>query len=102
MHRAPYWVALYSHTSGAGPVFPAPGSPGGLVDQYRLWRDWTMWQYGGVAWENGRSRAKVYHHGRYRFSPYFGNMDRPLERNVFKGSREQLKAFWVKHGLKLR
>ena len=102
LRRAPYWVALYSHTSGAGPIFPAPGNPKGLVEQYDIWPDWTMWQYGGVAWENGRSHAKVYSHGRYRFSRYFGNIDRPLERNVFKGSQSQLSAFWRKHGLPLR
>ncbi len=102
LRRAPYWLALYSHESGAGPVYPAPGDPAGLVDQYRLWSRWTLWQYGGVAWENRRSRPKVYNHGRYRFSPYFGDMDRPLERNVFNGSHAQLDAFWQRHGLALR
>ncbi len=100
--QAPYWLALYSHESGAGPIFPAPGSPEGLVDQYRLWKRWTMWQYGGVAWENGRSRPKVYSHGRYRFSRYFGDLDRPVERNVFKGSAADLAAFWQRHGIALR
>ena len=55
-----------------------------------------------VAWENGRSRPKVYNHGRYRFSTYFGDMDRPLERNVFNGSHGQLNAFWNRHGMALR
>ena len=99
--RAPYWLALYSHTSGAGPVFPAPGSPQNLAEQYDLWPTWTMWQYGGVAWENRRSRPKVYNHGRYRFPTYFGNMDRPLERNVFRGSQAQLTSFWKRHGIRL-
>ncbi len=102
LRRAPYWLALYSHESGAGPVFPAPGSPRGLVDQYRLWSNWTLWQYGGVDWEGGGSRPKVYSHGGYRFSPYFGNMDRPLERSVFNGSHAALAAFWQRHGLSLR
>ena len=101
IRRAPYWLALYSHESGAGPIFPAPGDPNGLVRQYQLWPDWTLWQYGGVAWEGGRSRAKVYNHGRYRFSPYFGNLDRPIERNVFKGSYGALQSFWQRHGLRL-
>jgi GH25 family lysozyme M1 (1,4-beta-N-acetylmuramidase) len=101
LKRAPYWLALYSHESGAGPVYPAPGNPKGLLDQYRLWSNWTLWQYGGVGWENGASRPKVYHHGRYRFSPYFGDMDRPLERNVFNGSHAQLDTFWQRHGLAL-
>lgn len=100
--RAPYWLALYSHESGAGPIFPAPGNPRGLVKQYNLWPDWTMWQYGGVGWENRASHAKVYSHGRYRFSKYFGNMDRPLERNVFRGSVSDLAAFWKRHGMALR
>ncbi|MGI9243370.1 MAG: hypothetical protein ACR2RV_21405, partial [Verrucomicrobiales bacterium] len=100
--RAPYWLALYSHESGAGPIFPAPGDPDGLVDQYNLWDRWTMWQYGGVAWANGKSNPKVYSHGRYRFSRYFGDMDRPIERNVFRGSASQLAAFWKRHGLLLR
>ena len=102
LRRSPYWLALYSHESGAGPIFPAPGSPQGLVNQYRLWSDWTLWQYGGVDWERGGSRPKVYSHGRYRFSPYFGDMDRPVERNVFNGSQAQLLAFWQRHGLPLR
>ncbi len=102
LQRAPYWLALYSHESGAGPVFPAPGNPQGLVRQYGLWPDWTMWQYGGVDWERGRSRPKVYSHGRYRFSTYFGNLDRPVERNVFNGSHSALAGFWKKHGIPLR
>jgi GH25 family lysozyme M1 (1,4-beta-N-acetylmuramidase) len=100
--RAPYWLALYSHESGAGPVFPAPGNPKNLVKQYSLWPNWTLWQYGGVAWENGGSRPKVFSHGSYRFSTYFGNLDRPIERNVFNGSQAQLNAFWQRHGLSLR
>ena len=99
--QAPYWLALYSHESGAGPIFPAPGSPEGLVDQYRLWNRWTMWQYGGVDWANGGSRPKVYSHGRYRFSRYFGDLDRPVERNVFKGSTAELTVFWRRHGIPL-
>ncbi len=102
LKRAPYWLALYSHTSGAGPVFPAPGSPGGLVEQYQLWPDWTLWQYGGVDWEGGASQPKVYNHGRYRFSTYFGNLDRPVERSVFAGSLGGLQSFWQKHGYRLR
>lgn len=102
LRRMPYWLALYSHESGASAQFPAAGSPAGLVSQYRVWSDWTLWQYGGVDWERGRSRPKVYNHGRWRFSPYFGNMDRPLERNVFNGSHGQLQGFWQRHGLSLR
>lgn len=102
LRRAPYWLALYSHESGAGSTFPSPGNPKGLLDQYAVWPRWAMWQYGGVDWEGGRSRPKVYNHGRYRFSPYFGNMDRPLERNVFNGPPAALPGFWQQHGLRLR
>lgn len=102
LRRMPYWLALYSHESGAGPDYPAPGDPDGLVKQYGLWSDWTMWQYGGVGWERGRSQPKVYNHGRYRFPLYFGDMDRPLERNVFNGSHAALASFWQRHGMRLR
>jgi GH25 family lysozyme M1 (1,4-beta-N-acetylmuramidase) len=102
LRRMPYWLALYAHDSGAGPVYPAPGNPQGLLEQYDVWSQWTLWQYGGVDWQNGRSRPKVYHHGRYRFPLYFGNLDRPVERNVFRGSPAALQAFWQRHGLKLR
>lgn len=102
LRRMPYWLALYSHESGASPQFPAAGSPDGLLRQYRVWSDWTLWQYGGVDWEGGRSRPKVYNHGPWRFSPYFGNMDRPLERNVFNGSQAQLQSFWQRHGIPLK
>jgi len=102
LRRMPYWVALYSPTSGAGPDFPAPGSPDGLVKQYQVWSDWTLWQYGGVDWERGRSRPKVYRNGAYQFPLYFGALDRPLERNVFNGSEAALQGFWRHHGLKLK
>ncbi|NNM30048.1 MAG: hypothetical protein HKO57_11035, partial [Akkermansiaceae bacterium] len=102
LRRAPYWLALYSHESGAGPVFPAPGNPRGLVQQYALWPDWTMWQYGGVDWERGAARPKVYSHGRYRFPLFFGDLDRPIERNVFRGSPASLAAFWQRHGVPLQ
>ncbi|HEY1048317.1 MAG TPA: GH25 family lysozyme [Prosthecobacter sp.] len=102
LRRMPYWLALYAHDSGAGPQFPAPVHPQGLLDQYRVWPRWSLWQYGGVDWEGGRSRPKVYNHGPWRFSTYFGNLDRPIERNVFNGSTGDLHAFWQRHGLKLR
>jgi GH25 family lysozyme M1 (1,4-beta-N-acetylmuramidase) len=102
LRRMPYWLALYAHDSGAGPVYPAPGNPRGLVAQYQVWSDWTLWQYGGVDWQGGGSRPKVYNHGSYRFPLYFGNLDRPVERNVFNGSLSSLHSFWSRHGLRLR
>jgi GH25 family lysozyme M1 (1,4-beta-N-acetylmuramidase) len=101
LRRAPYWLALYAHDSGAGPVYPAPGNPQGLLNQYRVWGNWTLWQYGGVDWSGGRSRPRVYHHGPWRFPLYFGNLDRPVERNVFNGSQAGLRGFWQQHGLRL-
>ncbi len=102
LRRMPYWLALYAHDSGAGPQFPAPENPRGLVKQYNVWPDWSLWQYGGVDWEHGASRPKVYNHGSYRFSRYFGDLDRPVERNVFNGSQASLQTFWKRHGLSLR
>lgn len=102
LRRAPYWAALYSDSSGAGPVFPAPVTPEGLTRQYKVWSDWSLWQYGGVEWANRRSHAKVYSHpGGRRFPTYFGDMDRPIERNLFNGSYGEMTSFWKRHGLKL-
>ena len=102
LRRMPYWLALYAHDSGDTPQFPAPGNPRGLVNQYDVWSDWTLWQYGGVDWSRGRSRPRVYSHGAYRFPLYFGNLDRPIERNVFNGSSGALQSFWRSHGIALR
>jgi GH25 family lysozyme M1 (1,4-beta-N-acetylmuramidase) len=105
IRRMPYWIALYSHDKGYDPKypqFPIPGHPDVLTKQYNLWSDWTIWQYGGVEWTGGRSVPKVYSHGPYQFPTYFGNLDRPVERNVFKGSQADLQAFWQRHGIALR
>lgn len=101
LRRAPYWAALYAHDSGAGPVYPAPVTVQGLVNQYNVWPTWTLWQYGGVEWSKGRSRPRVYSYGKFKFPTYFGNMDRPLERNIFNGSTRQLASFWSQHTLRL-
>ena len=63
---------------------------------YGVWNKISMWQYGGVEWNKsrGRSIAKHYNHGRWRSPEYFGNLDRPLERNAFNGSTSQLYGFW--------
>ena len=98
LRSCPYWAALYSHDSGACTCFPAPGTPTGLTRQYDVWKNWSLWQYGGVAWENGRSAPKVYR----GFSSYLGDLDRPVERNLFRGDYEQLKALWGRHGVPLR
>lgn len=105
IRRMPYWIALYSHDKGYDPKypqFPIPGHPEGLTKQYNVWSDWTIWQYGGVEWTGGRSVPKVYSHGRYPFPTYFGDLDRPVERNVFRGSMADLQALWQRHGIALR
>jgi GH25 family lysozyme M1 (1,4-beta-N-acetylmuramidase) len=102
LRQMPYWLALYSHDKGGSPQFPTPGDPRGLVKQYDVWSDWTLWQYGGVDWRHGRSQPRVYCHGSHRFPLYFGKMDRPMERNVFNGSHASLQAFWQRHGLRLK
>jgi hypothetical protein len=98
LRRSPYWAALYSHDSGACKAFPIPGTATGLTQQYNTWRSWSIWQYGGVLWENRRSSPKVYR----GFSPYLGNLDRPVERNIFRGSPDTLKRFWTRHGIPLQ
>jgi len=98
LRRCPYWVALYSHDGGACKAFPAPGTPTGLTQQYNVWSNWSIWQYGGVLWENRRSIPKVYR----GFSLYLGNLDRPVERNLFRGSPAQLNELWKRHGISLR
>jgi GH25 family lysozyme M1 (1,4-beta-N-acetylmuramidase) len=102
LRRCPYWAALYSCESGACKSFPAPETPKGLVNQYNVWHDWTLWQYGGVDWQNGRSTPKCYVHPTFHSSPYFGNLDRPVERNVFNGSHGELASFWSRHGISTR
>lgn len=97
LRRSPYWAALYSHDGGACRHFPVPGTPTGLTRQYNTWRDWTFWQYGGVLWENRRSIPKVYR----GFPTYLGQLDRPVERNIFRGNPEQLRAIWMRHGMPL-
>ncbi|MEI7927297.1 MAG: GH25 family lysozyme [Verrucomicrobiales bacterium] len=99
LRRCPYWAALYSCESGACKSFPAPETPKGLVSQYAVWHDWSLWQYAGVDWEKSRSNPKCYTHPTFRSGPYFGNLDRPVERNVFNGSHGELASFWGNHGI---
>jgi Glycosyl hydrolases family 25 len=89
IRRCPYWLALYSHSSG----FETPQD---LMQAYGVWDQWAMWQYAGVEW-SGRSVAKHYHHGPWKSPQYFSNMDRPLEHNAFNGSLDELEDFWQKH-----
>lgn len=100
LKRSPFWVALYSHTSGGS--YGVAGTPDGLTRQYNVWNKWSLWQYGGVDWQRGRSCPKCYCNGSFRSSPYFGNLDRPCERNVFNGSRSELNTFWARHSMPVR
>jgi len=102
LRRAPYWAALYSHESGACKCFPAPGSPAGLTKQYNVWHDWSLWQYGGVDWEHGCSVAKHYSNGSFRSGTFFGDLNCPVERNVFHGNPDDLAGFWQRHGIAVR
>ena len=102
IRRSPYWLALYGPggtertMSGSGAL-----TPDSLSELYGTWGGWTMWQYGGVVWENGASRSKHYDTGAWRSPRYFGNMAHPMERSVFKGSDSELQAFWERHSIAL-
>jgi GH25 family lysozyme M1 (1,4-beta-N-acetylmuramidase) len=97
IRRAPYWIALY----GPGGTERSMGgdlTPDGLMEQYGIWSDWAMWQYGGVIWSGGRSNAKHYNTRSWRSPKYFGTMAHPMERNVFRGGEGDLADFWNRHG----
>lgn len=91
LRRCPYWLALYSNT------YPGIATPKKLAQASGVWSNWAMWQYGGVFWENGRSKVHNYQGGSWQTPKYFGTVDRPLERNGFNGSTAELYAFWDKH-----
>jgi GH25 family lysozyme M1 (1,4-beta-N-acetylmuramidase) len=99
IRRTPYWLALYGpggteRTMGGGDL-----TPDKLCRLYGIWGGWTMWQYGGVVWQNGGSRAKHYDTPQWRSPRFFGSIAHPMERNVFKGSEEGLRAFWERHSI---
>jgi len=95
LRRCPYWLALYSSS------YNRIETPKKLAQASGVWNSWAMWQYGGVFWENGRSQAKYYRGGPWQTPEYFGNIDRPMERNAFNGSTRELHQFWNKHSLQL-
>ena len=100
IRRSPYWIALYG-PAGTERSMGGDLTPDGLTEQYGIWNEWAMWQYGGVLWGNGRSQAKHYNTSSWRSPRYFGNMAHPMERNVFRGSNGDLQSFWNRHGLAL-
>lgn len=97
LRRSPYWLALYGPHGTERRIFSdRPLTPDGLAGQYGVWAGWAMWQYGGVAWEGGRSRAKHYDTPRWRSPAYFGNLAQPCERNLVNGGNRALEALWAK------
>ena len=98
IRRSPYWIALYGPTGTERSMGGGNLTPDGLMEQYGIWNEWAMWQYGGVIWRGGRSHAKHYNTGSWRSPRYFGNMAHPMERNVFKGDVGDLQSFWDRHG----
>jgi GH25 family lysozyme M1 (1,4-beta-N-acetylmuramidase) len=97
IRRSPYWIALYS-PAGTERSMGRTLTPDGLMEQYGIWNDWAMWQYGGVIWQGGRSQPKHYSTGSWPSPRYFGSMAHPMERNVFKGDTSDLNNFWNRHG----
>lgn len=102
IRRSPYWLALYG-PGGTERTMSRAGAltPDSLTELYGIWGSWTMWQYGGVVWENGGSRAKHYDTGAWHSPRFFGNLAHPMERNVFKGDEKALRAFWQRHSITL-
>ena len=101
IRQSPYWLALYS-PGGTERVMAGGGlTPDSLKAQYGIWNNWSMWQYGGVIWENGRSKAKHYDTPAWRSPRFLGDLASPMERNVFKGSTNDLLTFWARHSIKI-
>lgn len=99
IRRTPYWIALYGPGGTERAMAGGDLTPDELCRQYGVWGGWSMWQYGGVVWENGASRAKHYDTPQWRSSRFYGNLAHPMERNVFKGSEAALRAFWERHSI---
>ncbi len=91
MRKCPYWLALYSTKH------EKIKTPKQLTKASGIWSDWSIWQYGGVWWEHGRSQPHSYRNGSWKTPKYFGNIDRPLERNGYNGSLDELHQFWFEN-----
>jgi hypothetical protein len=99
IRRSPYWLALYGPGGTERVMANSQLTPDKLKDQYGIWNSWAMWQYGGVVWERGGSKAKHYDTPAWRSPRYLGNLAQPMERNVFRGSVSDLRAFWARHSI---
>ncbi len=101
IRRSPYWLALYGPGGTERTIAGGALTPDSLMELYGIWGEWTMWQYGGVIWQNGASQAKHYNTSAWRSPKYFGTMSQPTERNVFRGDNNGLRAFWNRHSIQL-
>ncbi len=101
IRRSPYWLALYGPGGTERTIAAGALDPDKLTELYGIWGGWTMWQYGGVIWQNGASRAKHYDTAAWSSPKYFGNMAHPMERNVFNGNNNDLRVFWGRHSIQL-
>lgn len=99
IRRTPYWLALYGPGGTERTIAGGSLTPDGLAELYDIWGGWSMWQYGGVIWENGASRAKHYDTGSWRSPRFLGNLSHPMERSVFKGNNDDLQKFWARHSI---
>ncbi len=102
IRKTPYWLALYSPGGTERVMAGGALTPDSLKDQYGIWNTWSMWQYGGVVWQNGGSQAKHYNTNAWRSPRFFGDLAHPMERNVFKGSVNDLRAFWARHSITIQ
>ena len=95
-------IALYSPAGTEKTLMFSnrPLTPDGLAEQYGVWKHWDLWQYGGVAWRNGRSTPLHYNTRHWHSPKYFGDMAQPLERSVFRGSERELRKWWNHHSIK--
>lgn len=101
IRRSPYWLALYGPGGTERRMAGGALTPDKLTTLYGIWGNWMMWQYGGVIWENGASRAKHYNTASWRSPRFFGNIAHPIERNVFRGNLRELGKFWDRHSIRL-
>jgi hypothetical protein len=91
LKKHPYWLALYSKK------YKGLETPKKLAEASGVWKTWSMWQYGGVWWEHGKSQPYHYRGGSWKTPAYFGDLSQPTERSGFNGSVKEFYSFWEKH-----